>query len=49
MLSIAVAIDLIVLHIGELLRSGNGASAANYLDDVFTMQQNTKPRRDREH
>lgn len=49
-LSIAVAIDLIVLHIGELLRSGNGASAANYLDDVFSMQQQQqKPRRDREH
>lgn len=43
--SIAVAIDLIVLHIGELLRSGG--SSANYFDDVFTMQP--KPRRDREH
>lgn len=48
MLSIAVAIDLIVLHIGELLRSGGGG-AANYMDDVFLQNQQPKPRRDREH
>lgn len=46
-MSIAVAIDLIVLHIGELLRSGGTNAANNYYDEVFSMQ--SKPRRDREH
>lgn len=49
LLSFAVAIDLIVLHIGELLRSGS--AGVKYLDDVFMslQSQQPKPRRVREH